>query len=127
MSAFQFMIDGVDIRHFIAEKGIKWQRNDVDGPNAGRALASADMIRDRVAIKGRLDITCRPLTFQEAKMLQNLIVPVFVTVQYTDLLYGDISGVFYSNNGSATYDSIQDGEDVDTMLIEGITFPLILK
>lgn len=127
MSAFQFMIDGVDIRHFIAEKGIKWQRNDVDGPNSGRALGSADMIRDRVAIKGRLDVTCRPLTFQEAKTLQNLIVPVFVTVQYTDLLYGDISGVFYSNNGSATYDSVLDGEDVDTMLIEGITFPLILK
>ena len=32
-------IDGTDITDFIASGGVQWKRNDIDGPNAGRALS----------------------------------------------------------------------------------------
>ena len=65
-------IDGVDITHYIAFGGLKWSRNDIDAQNAGRAL-DGTMIRDRVATKIRLDITCRPLKAEELSQLLNLI------------------------------------------------------
>ena len=46
----------VDIVGLIGREGVTWSRNDVDGPNAGRAL-SARMIRDRVAIKNKWQLT----------------------------------------------------------------------
>ncbi len=122
MADFTFSIDGVDIRPYIAEKGIQWSRNDIDGENAGRTLSGV-MVRDRVATKMRLDVSCRPLLREEALMIQGLIAPEFVSVHYTDLLYGDVSKVFYSNNGSAVIASAYD----DTELIEDITFPLVEK
>lgn len=125
MNPFYFLIDGFDIAPWIAENGVKWQRADVDGPNAGRSL-SGDAIRDRKAIKGRMDITIRPLYYREAMTLQNLILPEFVTVQWPDLLYGDVSLVFYSNNTNCTY-GMAIGEDIDSMLINDITFPLVRK
>ena len=67
----QIEIDGTDITDLIAEKGIKWTRNDLDGPNAGRTLSGL-MIRDRVAIKIKLEITCKELTGDELRMLMNL-------------------------------------------------------
>ena len=115
-----FSIDGTDIRSFIAEDGIKWQRNDIDGENAGRSKAGT-MIRDRIGIKIRCDITCRPLTLQEMRTIQALIAPEFFTVQYTDLLYGDVTKIMYSNNGDGTI-----SEDFgDDGLIRNVTFPLI--
>jgi hypothetical protein len=116
-----FSIDGTDIRSFIAEDGVKWQRNDIDGENAGRSK-SGTMIRDRIGIKMRCDITCRPLTLQEARLLQSLIEPEFVSVQYTDLLYGDVTKVMYSNNGDATISAAFGDSDA---LIRNVTFPLI--
>ena len=55
------VIDGTDITPYIKYQGVKWTRNDIDGPNAGRTLSGL-MVRDRVATKIRLDITCRPIT-----------------------------------------------------------------
>ena len=34
-----FTIDGVNILPYIAHRGLKWSRQDVDGPDAGRNLA----------------------------------------------------------------------------------------
>lgn len=123
MATFPFAINGVDIRHLIAENGIKWQRGDIDGENAGRAK-NGDMIRDRLAIKNRCDVICRDMSLAEAQMLQQLIEPEFVTLQYTDLLFGNVSKVVYSNNGDATIGCIFDDGDA---LITGVSFPLIFK
>lgn len=46
-------VNGIDMIPFIAKQGIKWLRNDVEGPNGGRSQ-NAYMIRDRIAIKIRL-------------------------------------------------------------------------
>lgn len=114
-------IDGVDITPYIAYQGLKWQRADVDGPNAGRSM-DGTVIRDRIAIKSRLDITCRPLTSAEASKILKLIEPIKVTVRYTDPMSGVKTVDMYSNNIPAQF-LIQ--RKNGTALWGGITFPLI--
>ena len=41
-----FKINGTDITPYIANGGLQYTRNDLDGPNAGRAL-DGTMYRDR--------------------------------------------------------------------------------
>lgn len=95
-------IDGTDITDYIAHQGVKWSRNDIDGVNAGRTISGL-MIRDRVATKIRLDITCRPLKNDELRTLLNLLLPEFVTVTYDDPMYGVVSKTMYANNNPATF------------------------
>lgn len=116
-------VGDLDIIQFLEHKGIKWQRNDVDGPNAGRTL-DATMHRDRVATKIRLDCTCKPLTTLQASQLLEAIQPEYIDVTYTDVRLGAVrqNVRMYSNNVPATHCVItSDG----TEYWEGITFPLI--
>lgn len=96
------LIDGTDITDYIAYQGVQWSRNDVDGPNAGRTMSGL-MIRDRVATKIRLDITCRPLKDDELHTLLNLILPEFVQVTYDDPMYGFVTKTMYANNNKAQF------------------------
>lgn len=116
-------VNGVDLTKYIAFGGVKWQRNDVDGENAGRSVDSGYLYRDRKAIKMRLDVTCRPLTLQECKIVLQSIKPEFVNVKYTDPQEGgDVTRTMYSNNIPATFQmKRRDGKE----LWGGITFPLI--
>lgn len=114
-------IDGTDVTDLIAYNGVKWTRNDIDGPNTGRTL-SGKMVRDRVATKIRLDITCRAMTLSELRPLLNLIYPVFVSVTYDDPMLGNVTKVMYSNNNGASL--LQKVSDTDEMWT-GITFPLV--
>ena len=95
-------IDGTDITDLIAYNGFKWGRHDVDGQNAGRNI-NGTMIRDRVAVKVRLDITCRPLTDSEHTMLMQLLVPEFVQVTYEDPIDGLTTKTMYANNHNSTF------------------------
>lgn len=117
-------IDGTDLIPYVAHGGFKWQRSDVDGTDAGRDLAG-DLHRNRVATKRRLDITCRPLTNAEIKIVLTLIMPEWVTVEYYDPQAGAVvSKRMYSNNNPASYLFAQpDGTEV----WGGVTFPLIEK
>ena len=111
-------IDGVDITPYIEQKGIKWQRNDPDGPNAGRTMDGV-MHRERVATKVKLNVTCRPLKSEDAQVVLNAIYPEYVEVEYIDPMCGHSVKTMYSNNPPATF------IDTATDLWEGITFPLI--
>ena len=114
-------INGVDSMPFIAKQGVKWQRNDIDAPNSGRTMDGM-MQRGRVATKIRLDITCRPLMAEEARLVLNTILPEYVSVGYYDPMSGERYGVtMYSNNNPASF-LIEKPED-DWW--GGITFPLI--
>ena len=95
-------IDGTDITNLVAHKGVKWSRNDIDGPSAGRTISGL-MIRDRVATKIRLDITCRVMNSDELNMLLNLIMPEFVQVTYNDPQDGLVTRTMYANNNSAEF------------------------
>ena len=119
-----FTIDGTDMLPYIAYKGLKWSRNDVDGPDAGRTM-DGEMQRMRVATKIRLDITCRPLTDTEASTVLNAILPEYVTVVYTDPMAGTTqTKTMYSNNNPASFLIKKPN---GTGLWDGITFPLVEK
>lgn len=115
-------INGVDMTPYIANRGIKWQRSDLDAPNSGRGL-DGRMMRSRVASKIRLDVTCTPLTSDKASIVLTAIMPEWVTVTYTDPQLGmDVTKTMYSNNNPASYlMRKRDG----TEYWDGITFPLI--
>ena len=61
------------------------------------------MIRDRIATKIRLDITCRPLKNAEHRTLLALISPVEVQVRYDDPLQGVVTKTMYANNHASTF------------------------
>lgn len=115
-----FKIDGTDITPYIAYNGLKWSRNDVDGPNAGRSLDGV-MHRDYISTKVRWDVTCIPLTSSQLSTILALIAPQSVTLEYTDPVTGtDVTGTFYSNNFPATM--VTSG---NSGLWTGLDFPLI--
>lgn len=115
-------INGVDITPYIAFQGVKWQRSDVDGEGAGRTLDGL-LRRDRVATKIRLDVTCRPLTTQEASTVLSAIMPEWVTVEYTDPQVGGVvTKTMYANNNPASYCILRKN---GAEYWDGITFPLI--
>lgn len=112
----------VDITPYIAHGGIKWSRNDVDGPNAGR-MQNGYMQRDRIATKYRWDITCRPLSDSEQATLLTLIEPEYIMVRYTDPQTNTVVANYcYSNNFPSTFLIRKDnGEE----LWSGLAFPVI--
>ena len=115
-------IDGVDMTPYIASRGIKWQRSDIDSSNAGRSLDGL-LMRSRIASKVRLDVTCIPLTADKASVVLTAIMPEWVTVTYTDPQRGeDVTKTMYSNNNPASY--LMKKPD-GTEYWDGITFPLI--
>lgn len=115
-----FQIDGVDITPYIANSGLKWSRNDVDGSTAGRDMTGV-MHRDYISTKVRWDVTCIPLTSAQLSTILTLIAPQSVTLTYTDPVTGtDVSGTFYSNNYPATVFTSGGGG-----LWTGLAFPLI--
>lgn len=115
-------IDGTDITNLIAYQGVQWKRNDIDGPSAGRTLSGL-MIRDRVATKIRLDITCRQLTLDEARMLLNLLMPEFVSVTYDDPMDGLVTRTMYANNNEAQFLFARDNDTKEWW--DNVSFPLV--
>ena len=114
-------INGTDITSLIAHGGLKWQRNDLESPKAGRALDGL-MYRGRVSTKIRLDITCRPMKTDELRTLLNLIYPEYVSVTYEDPMEGVVTKTMYSNNNPVTFLRMHsDG----TETWDDITFPLV--
>lgn len=115
-------IDGTDITDLIAYQGVQWKRNDIDGPNAGRTLSGL-MIRDRVATKIRLDITCKQLTLSEVRMLLNLLMPEFVSVTYDDPMDGLVTRTMYANNNGAQFLMVKNNDTEEYW--DNVTFPLV--
>ena len=109
---------------YLAYNGLKWSRNDVDGPNAGR-MQNAEMQRNRLATKYRWDLTCHPLTAQEQSVVLQLIKPEYVFVRYTDPeTLQTVTDYYYSNNFPSTFAQFnKDG----TELWMGLEFPLIQR
>lgn len=115
-------VNGVDLLPYVnGMDGIKWQRGDLDGPEAGRTL-DGTMQRGRVATKIRMDITCRPLRSNETSIVLNAILPEYLTVHYLDPMYGLVTKTMYSNNNPATHMWIDENGNE---WWHDITFPLI--
>ena len=116
----ELIVNGVDMVPYIAHKGLKWSRNDIDAPNSGRSLDGM-MHRGRVATKIRLDITCRPLRDYELRTVLNAILPEYVEVTYDDPMYGRVIKTMYSNNNPASYCLLKP----DAEWWSEISFPLV--
>lgn len=122
LDAFYFEINGVNIIPYLAYRGIKWQRNDLDDSEAGRTMDGV-MHRARVATKIRMDLEFKPLTYDSARVVLNLVYPEYVTVHYRDPMQGEVTKVMYSNSNSATHMHIDDNgvewwHDIKVCLIE---------
>lgn len=116
-----FKIDGTDITPYIANGGLQYTRNDLDGPNAGRAL-NGTMYRDRVATKDKWTVNCRPLTAEETATVLSLIEPEYVEVTVTNPKTNSLRTFeAYSNNVPAQYLMNINGKEYWT----GINFPLV--
>ena len=111
----------VDMTKYIASGGIKWSRNDIESPESGRTLDGL-LHRGRVTTKIRLDITCRPMTASELSTVLTAIYPEYVSVTYSDPMYGTVTKTMYSNNNPASY--LMKRPD-GTEWWSSITFPLI--
>ena len=112
-----------DLIPYLAEGGLKWSRNDIDAADSGRDQA-AEMHRARIAIKIRIDGTCKPLTAAEASIVLKAIKPEWLQVKYYDVQEGSEQTVqMYSNNIPATF-MVQRGS---TQMWGGISFPLVQK
>lgn len=72
-----------DITNLIANKGITWSFNSVDADGAGRSLDGI-MHRKQIAIKNKLEITCRPMTSTEVESLRTLLANEWLDVKFTD-------------------------------------------
>ena len=116
-------VNNVDMTPYIAAKnGVKWSRNDLESPSAGRTLDGL-MHRGRVGTKIRMDITCRPLKASELHTVQAVLYPEYLTVTYYDpLAGGNVTKTMYTNNLPAGFLMRKpDG----TEWWDGVTFPLI--
>lgn len=111
-----------DLIPYLAEGGIKWSRNDIDASSAGRSTQDGLLHRARVAIKARLDCTCRPLTQSELSTVLTALQPEWLQVQYHDpTTNATVTKKMYSNNIPASF-KIMRGS---TQYWAGVTFPLI--
>lgn len=94
-------IDGTSITDFVGYQAVNWQKVDSEGANAGMTLSGLT-IRDRIASKVRLDITCRPLSGADLRSLLTLLSPEFVSVTYEDPLEGLVTKSMYTNTNEAS-------------------------
>ena len=110
-------IDGVDIMPFIAQKGIKWQRRDINGQNATQTMDGITH-RGRITTKRDLHITCMPLPTEKTVIVLNAIEPEYVEVETIDPMFGHVYKTMFVETVPAVY------MDTETDLWEGIVFLL---
>lgn len=117
-----FTINNINMLNYLDADGFKWSVNDLDSEEAGRTLDGV-MHRGRVATKRKLELTCKPLTTQQAKVVLNAIMPEFVNVIVTDpLAGGNVSLTMYCSARPANLRTIYDN---GVELWNGIAFNLI--
>lgn len=90
------IINGVTV---VAPKSFKVSISDVDG-ETGRN-ARGDMVRDRVAVKRKLECEWGLLSQAEMSALLTAVKSEFFTVSYPDPEVGIISRTFYVGDRSA--------------------------
>lgn len=79
--ALTFKIDGTEYVHFIKHKGLKWSRNDIDD-GAERVIADAQMQRNRVATKSKLQIQLKLIKDADLASICSAIEPEYIQVTY---------------------------------------------
>lgn len=123
MALTSLVINGTEIINYIRIDGFLWDREAVDGPNAGRSV-TAKMIRDVLGTKIRIDADCRELTSAERETLENLLFSGdFLTVSCPDSIFRGESRQMYCNKMSAKFsrrkqNGVEYWKDVKFVLVE---------
>lgn len=94
-------INGYDISPWIAARGINWTRKNVEGPNGGTTL-NGNTIRDVLASKITLEITCQTIPLETLRILQNLLLPTEISVYYDDPMEGVVTKTMHCREGKAS-------------------------
>jgi len=114
--------DYVPIESVIGFGGIKYTRNDIDGPNAGRST-NGRMIRDRVATKGKWEVQLTGVVkAADARIVMQLVSPETFNIK-TDLPTGTMQ-VYncYTNNIPVTFSMRRpDGSEY----FSGVNLPIV--
>lgn len=74
--------------YLAADGGFKVERNDVDGPNAGRLTMDAYMERDYIATKAKIFAKCRVMTDSELRQIMAKLSQTYINVTYLDYAVG---------------------------------------
>ena len=104
------VISSTDISPWIEHRGINWTRRDVEGSNGGLTL-DGTTVRDVLANKVTLEISCQTMPLATLRELQALLLPVSFEVSYDDPLYGPVTKTMCCKEGKASnYYVRADGE-----------------
>ena len=115
-----FRIGNTDFSSFVKSGGLRWSRNDIDAPGSGRDMTGT-MRRGRVAIKVKLQISCRNLTHDQMLALNAALSPETVTVAYLDPREGLRVSTFYGSSVDAATWTSHNNETI----WEGASFNLV--
>ena len=85
--------------------------SDIDGESYRNA--KGEIIRDRIAVKRKLDLTWGALTTAEISALLGSVTATFFTVTYLDALAGaEVTKTFYVGDRSAPVYSLVNGKEL---------------
>ena len=98
-------INGVDIA---TPKTYEATVTDLDGET--NRNANGEMIRDRIAVKRKLNLEWGPLTQAEIQTLLNAVSSVFFTVTFPDPMSGMVTKTMYVGDRTAPAYSFINGE-----------------
>jgi hypothetical protein len=98
-------INGVDIA---TPKTYEATVTDLDGET--NRNANGEMIRDRIAVKRKLNLEWGPLTQAEIQTLLSAVSSVFFTVTFPDPMSGMVTKTMYVGDRTAPAYSFIDGE-----------------
>lgn len=97
-----FKIDGKDFTYLLPESSIGWSRNDIDTKKTGRSTLDAKMYRKRLAVKRKLNITCRRMSTADMISLNKALLPETVQITFLDAIEGEVTKTFYGSSVEAT-------------------------
>lgn len=95
-----YKIGTLDITSLILVGKLTWEKNDIDGSDAGRTL-DGQMHRKRVASKRKMSITCKRMTTAQLQALAAALAPEYVDVTFLDPELGVATKTFYSSQITA--------------------------
>lgn len=96
-----FKVDGVDFTDCVAASKLKWQKNDIDSDQSGRAT-DALMQRSVKGKKRKLGVTCVRMSYEHANALATALDKTFVDITYLDLILGVTTKTFYGTSIDST-------------------------
>lgn len=112
------VLNGVSVK---APKSLKVTVQDVDGQSS--RTAAGTMVRDRIAVKRKLECEWGPLSQTEISQILSAISGVFLPITYPDPQNGQTTKTFYAGDRSSPIYSFH--EKFNKMMWTGLSVNFI--